>query len=255
LQSVLRLPHIELAGEVVRTRVFASRWTGGALSVSHARLDPFGLTGVRAGYARHNVEPESGEASDGRGYVWGAMQRTLTLSRGAGALVIDLRGLASHTMHDADAADDADHRVGSVTTALRARSGVALEWETTAGRVEQGTPADRFALGGLGMRAINPAVVPQSVAVPWIEAGALGGASFTQHIARAGAPGAEAFGWAVRTDAGDWHRAAGFEARQNTGANGFSRLPGASITAGAAWLFDPPNADRLRVWAAISFRP
>jgi hypothetical protein len=77
----------------------------------------------------------------------------------------------------------------------------------------------------------------------------------TGGASRAGAPGTEVFAWAVRTDAGDWHRAAGFEARVYEGANGFARLPGASVTAGAAWLFDPPNADRVRVWAAVSYRP
>lgn len=257
-QGILRVASLELSAEAVRSYVLGAHWTGGAASLSHARVDKLGLTGVRTGYAMHNVEPELGDVTDNRNYLWGALERTFVFWRGRNALIIDVDGHASRTTHDlSDDAEssDARHLIGSVAAQYRAGSDAVLQWETTAGRLEDGSTLDHFALGGLGMRVINPAVVPQSVAVPWLEPGTLTGSSFTQHVLRLGPTSGGAFAWAVRTDAGEWQRAVGLEARLQMGAEGFSRLPGVSAIAGAAWLFDRPNADRVRVWAGLSFRP
>jgi hypothetical protein len=250
VRGVLRVPFVEIGLEGVRASVFGDRWTGGAVSVTHTRVDAFGMLGLRAGYGYHRTKADEADGADeaDRTTAWGALQRTIRVWR----VLLDVRGHWSRTTLAPDVGESVtgEHRVGAVGATVG-----PLILETSVGTNDDKRVGGPFVLGGLGMRTINPALVPQSVAVPWLETGALTGSTFTQHVVRGNGPNVQPFGWAVRADAGKWQRAAGIEARFEQNSNGFSRLPGVSGTAGVAWLFDKPNADRVRAWAGVSFRP
>jgi len=250
VRGVLRVPFVEIGLEGARASVLGDRWIGGSVSLSHTRIDLVGMTGLRAGFGYYLNEADETDGADEAeiSVVFAGLQRRVSFWR----LALDVRGHWSRTSVAPSVGESVtgEHRVGVVAATVG-----PVRFETTAGTNDDERLGAPFVIGGLGMRTINPALVPQSVAVPWLETGALSGSTFTQHIVRGNGPNVQPFGWAVRTDAGVWQRAAGVEALFEQHSNGFSRMPGISATAGVAWLFDPPNADRVRAWAAVSFRP
>jgi hypothetical protein len=155
--------------------------------------------------------------------------------------------------------DSAWRRAVGVLDARLGGAARGLDARLTYGTVGAGAPADeRFTAGGAEPSLLDPAVLSQHVALPFLPAATLGGRRFAAYrLALTGWP-LEPFVWSG--SAGEaldrWQHVVGVERTLAAPHAPYLRLPGGvQGRMGLGYSVNAPVPDRLRGWVTLSLRP